>query len=135
MVYYTYLKSKDNVMKIKIIISTFGVVKSVFADDSTNTFIIGDNHILKGADGFIRSAINIVKNWKDNKVAFNEEEHDVYYKIAFDNGNYLRKIEGYGEFPADFAKLTDLIFSYDDPILYNTQKVLLGNKKGAFNLG
>lgn len=119
-------------MKLKIAIYTFGKIKSIYADEETNQFTIGDVEINKGVSSFIRTALSLIKNWPEKLVAEEGKGRDCHYKIAFEEGGTSKLIEADGKFPEDFYKLSNLIFSYEDPIMFKTQqKQLQQNEKGG----
>lgn len=109
-------------MKLKIAIYTFGKIKSIYADEETNQFTIGDVEINKAATTFIRAALTVIKNWPERLVAEEGEGSDCHYKIAFEEDGTSKLIEADGKFPEDFYKLSNLIFSYEDPIMFKTQQ-------------
>ena len=120
-------------MRLKIAIYTNNRIKSIYADDETNQFTINDVVITKGITTFIQSALSLIKNWPDKLVAEDEiiKEFDRHYKIAYEENGVAKLIEADGKFPDDFYKLSNLIFSYEDPIMFQTQQELfIENDKG-----
>ena len=119
-------------MKLKIAIYTYGKIKSIYADDETNEFSVGDTIINKGSTTFIHTVVNLVKDWPEQIVAEEGQGRDVHYKIAYEDNGVAKVLEADGVFPKDFHKLSSLIFSYEDPIAYQTQKLtLFGTEKGG----
>ena len=112
-------------MRLIIEIRTFGKSKFIYADDETNQFTINDTVIKKGATEFIRTALDIIKNWPEKLVAEEGRERDRYYKITFEESGALIRMEADGDFPEDFYKLSNLIFAYEDPVLFATQQMKL----------
>ena len=55
-------------MKLKIQIYSFGKIKSIYADEETNQFTIGNVKINKGATTFIKSALALINKWPDKLV-------------------------------------------------------------------
>ena len=119
-------------MKIKIVINIFGTIKSIYADEETNQFTIDDVEINKGASTFIRTALNLVQNWPERLVSEEGKSRECSCKIVFEKGGTSKLIKADGRLPDDFYKLSNLIFSYEDPIMFKTQqKLLQQNEKGG----
>ena len=108
-------------MKIKIVIRDSGKVKYIYADEELKDFRIDDIEIYKGVSTFVHTAINIVKNWPEQLGTPESSKIDFRYTIGYDDGNNSKTLQSYGEFPEDFYKLSNLIFSYEDSVSYNTQ--------------
>lgn len=108
-------------MKLKIAIYNRNKIKSVYVDDKTNHFTIDDVVISKGATTFIQTVLSLVKNWPETLVAEEGGENNIRYKIAYEIDGVSKLITADGKLPEDFYKLSNLIFSYENPILYRTQ--------------
>ena len=96
-------------MKIKIEIITSANSYVVFANTLTCELWVNGNHFqVADADGFIVSAIEIVKDWPD--IIENPSVSDgIKYTIAYDDDNIERVIVGNNAAPKNFGMLMDLI--------------------------
>lgn len=95
-------------MKIKIGIWSYLKNYSVYADEDTQSFIVGLQKLPFSIE-FLKNSIEIVKDWPDHSENLEKVTDGVIFKVTYNDGVIERTMTGNNYTPKNFTKLMRLI--------------------------